>query len=184
MKLTVSLIAFLIACALPAHAQTQTKAQTQAQAQAQAQVSENTRKFIEKAGVSNLYEIESSELALKQAQDPEVREFAQRMVTDHSNVGKQLSDAINQAGLTVVIPENLDERHREKLDRLQQASGREFDRAYLDQQQQAHEKSIKLYSEYSENGDVPALRQYASTALPSLREHMRELESITQTGNN
>ena len=62
------------------------------------------------------------------------------------------------------------------LHRLEIASGRNFDREYLNQQVQAHE--MALHRNCAANGDTPALRQVASTAVPIVQAHYDRVRSM------
>ena len=51
-------------------------------------------------------------------------------------------------------------------------TGSEFDRAYDEMQQQAHEEAVALFSDYARNGDNPDVKAWAAKTLPHLREHL------------
>src|SRR5690349_13091189 len=48
------------------------------------------RSFVEKAAVGGKAEVELGQLALQKAQNDQVKQFAQRMVTDHSQANSEL----------------------------------------------------------------------------------------------
>src|SRR5688572_21221293 len=113
-----------------------------------------TEEFVTKASVSNLFEIESSKLALEKATDPKVKAVAQQMITDHTKAGENLKAAVQEAKLpSALIATALDDKHLEKMADLREETGEDFDEEYIDQQEDAHDKAVKLFKKYSEDGE-------------------------------
>ncbi len=59
-----------------------------------------TATFVAMAAAGNLFEIQSSELALRRSHSGAVREFANRMVTDHNAAAAKFKQAMADAKLT------------------------------------------------------------------------------------
>src|SRR3954452_3520773 len=100
--------ACLIATALvaaPALAQTTTAPASNPPAATAMKV--NATEFVNKAANSNMFEIQSSQLALTKTQDKRLRDFAQRMITDHTQAG----DKLKAAAQGQTIPTSLDQEH-------------------------------------------------------------------------
>lgn len=150
-----------------------------AAAQQQMQVT-TADQFVPMATISNMFEIQSSELALENGESDAVKEFAQQMVTDHTAASEQMMQVMQQAGLAVEMPQALDERHQQIIDQLSGASGAEFDAAYVDAQVQAHEEAVALFSGYAEGGDNAELQAFAETTLPTLQMHYEMIQQIDQ----
>jgi predicted outer membrane protein len=160
-------------------AQTGTPATTP-NAQSQPQPGSQTpskAEFVDKAASSNLFEIQSSQLALEKAQQNQVRQFAQRMVQDHTAAGDKLKAAAQ--GQTVPTP--LDQQHTQMLQTLRGASGAGFDRNYAQMQVTAHREAVSLFDRYAQSGDDQQLKQFASQTLPTLREHLQSIEQIQRS---
>jgi putative membrane protein len=126
--------------------------------------------YVEMAAASDLFEIQSSQLAQAQAQRPEVREFAQMLVQHHQQTTAQLTAAATAAG-TPPTPD-LMPMQQQMMDELRGASGANFDEVYLRQQVPAHEMALALHGNYARNGDTPALRAVASAAVPIVQQHL------------
>ncbi|WP_274423179.1 DUF4142 domain-containing protein [Chelativorans sp. YIM 93263] len=125
--------------------------------------------FVTMAAHSNMFEIESSRIALERAQDPDIRDFAQQMIDDHTTASEELTQAAEADGITD-IPQTLDERHQQLMERLQDASADIFDNRYLQMQITAHEEAIALFESFAtEEG---ALGDFAEATLPTLQEHL------------
>ncbi|MBI1402487.1 MAG: DUF4142 domain-containing protein [Porphyrobacter sp.] len=132
--------------------------------------------YVERAAISDMYEIEAGKLALDKAASPETRDFAQMMIDDHTATTRDLKDALGQMGDTaIVVPATLDNAHREMIDQLQAMEGEGFDRAYRDQQVTAHHKALALHQTYAERGDKPELQAFAKNAVPVIEKHLKAL---------
>ncbi|WP_347303212.1 DUF4142 domain-containing protein [Croceibacterium sp. TMG7-5b_MA50] len=130
------------------------------------------------AGASDLFEIQSSQLALEKSQNAGVREFAQMMIDHHRKTTEQVTTAAREAGMTPAAPQ-LTSMQRDNMTGLQAASGADFDRIYLEQQRQAHQMALALHQEYAQDGDTPQLQEVARTAVPIIQQHMEQAQALT-----
>ena len=131
----------------------------------------NATAYAEVAASSDMYEIQSSQMASSRATNPAMQSFAQMMITDHSNTSQQLMAAAQAAGLPPMTPRLLP-MHADMLSRLQGRSGADFDREYARQQLMAHQQALALHSNYAARGDTPALRAVAAGAVPVVTRHI------------
>ena len=134
--------------------------------------------YVEMAAASDLFEIQSSQLALSKAQRPEVRTFAQMLITHHTMTTQQLTAAASASGMTPPPP-TLMPMQVAMLERLQNASTADFDRVYVREQIPAHEMALALHQNYARNGDTPALRTVAGTAVPIIQQHLTEARRLS-----
>lgn len=137
---------------------------------------EDARTYAEMAAASDMFELESSRLALTRAQDPALRQFAQMMIDDHSRTSQQLMAAARTADIS--LTPSLMPMQRQMLDELQQANGQTFDRLYRTQQIQAHEMAVALHGNYARSGNNPALRGVAAAATPIVTQHLARIRTI------
>ncbi len=152
----------------------------------------DTQEFVTKASSSNMFEIESSKLALDRSNNAEVKQLASQIIADHEKAGNGLTTAISQSNAmsktdTKLQPRtSLLENHAEMLNKLKTADADDFDAAYLDAQESAHEEAISLFEDYSENGEVAAIKQFAKNTLPTLEKHEDHVERLDdkETGDN
>jgi putative membrane protein len=126
--------------------------------------------YVQMAAASDLFEIQSSNLARTRAQSPEVRQFAEMLVAHHTQMTAQLMAAASAAGVPVVP--TLMPMQARMMTQLQSTSGAGFDRVYMTQQVQAHEMALALHGNYARNGDTVALRTVASAATPIVQQHL------------
>jgi putative membrane protein len=99
--------------------------------QQSAALNPDDRSFLEKAAVGGKSEVELGQLALEKAQSEDVKQFGQRMVTDHSQANSQLMGLADKMSLT--LPTALDRENQSKKDRLAKLSGAKFDKEYMNE---------------------------------------------------
>ena len=134
--------------------------------------------FTTKVAIANMFEIETSKLALKQGTRADVRTFAQKMVDDHTKAGKAFKTVL-ATDTAVTAPAALDDDHQKKLDDLKaKAKGDDFDNAYISLQKDAHSDAVSLFDNYSKNGTDAALKQFATDTLPTLQGHKDMIDKM------
>lgn len=137
--------------------------------------------FAMRAALSDMYEIQSSQLALERSQNAQVREFAQRMVHEHQTMTNQMQAALAQAGVTVALPTGLDAAKMNMMQQLRDASAEDFDDRYIDQQTEAHENALNLFRDYAGNGDTPALQELANRGAPMIENHLQTVRALDRS---
>jgi putative membrane protein len=150
------------------------------EAAAAGQTAVGGQQYVELAGGSDLYEIESARLALEKAQRSEVRELAQMILNDHERSTRELTSAARQAQPALTVSPQMNTEQQANIQALRSANGAAFDQAWLDQQVQAHEKALTLVTGYAQSGDVPSLRQHAGSVAGPIQQHLtraRELQT-------
>ena len=141
--------------------------------------------FVQKASVANLFEIKTSELALQRAVNPEVKAFAQQMITDHTRAGADLKAALDTEQSKIGPATALDDTHHKMLEDLTAASPDAFDDKYIDIQTQAHDEALSIFKDYADGGKDGAVRQFAATTLPVLqahKDHVKMIDDATHSG--
>jgi putative membrane protein len=130
--------------------------------------------YVASASSIELFEIMSSELALKRARTRRVREFAQMVLEAHMGASMQLSLAGRRLDLLPVA--TLSPPHQAMFDRLQQAA--DFDALYRRQQLAVHRDAVRVHGNYASLGASPTLRPVAAAMLPVFQRYLRLLRYL------
>ena len=146
---------------------------------APAQTRVSTEDFVTKVAISDMMEIQSSQLALARQPDADTKPFAEQMVKDHQQTSKELKALVDSGKVKVALPSALDAEHQKKLEDLKGKSGKDFDRAYDQMQVQAHEDAVALFENYAASGDNPDLKSWAAMTLPHLKEHLAMAKKLS-----
>ena len=127
--------------------------------------------YVMAAGMSDLYEIISSQVALEKTQNPAVRKFADMLIMHHQKTTAATMKAAQKAGLNPPPPA-LDAGATASINELQTASAADFDRLYLGQQIPAHQAALDLHQSYASGGDKAPLKMSARSAVPIVKKHL------------
>jgi putative membrane protein len=158
---------FLGCWAVLAH-QENTPTQKQGARRASAPYSDEV--FLRNAAEGNMAEIKLGQLAEEKAAAPEVKNFAKRMVEDHTKALEELKQIAAQEGIN--LPTDISHKDAQTYDRLAKLSGPEFDRAYAQEMVKDHQKDISEFKRGEVAAQKPTLKQFAQHELPTLQSHL------------
>jgi putative membrane protein len=133
--------------------------------------------FMKEAAQGGMAEVELGQLAADKASSAEVKEFARRMVKDHSQANDQLKQIASQKGVT--LPTSLSAKDQATKNKLSKLSGDAFDQAYMSDMRKDHKADIAAFQKESATGKDPDLKQFASQTLPTLKDHLKQAESVS-----
>ena len=129
------------------------------------------------ASASDMFEIESSKLAVQKG-DEQTKAFAQQMITDHEKTSAELKAMLAGGKVNGTPVTALTEDHKEELDDLAKLSGVEFKEEYFDDQVDAHEDAVDLFKRYAEGGENSDLKAWAAKTLPALEHHYKMAQDL------
>jgi len=136
-----------------------------------------SKHFVTTAAADGLFEVEAGKLAAERATRPEVKTFANRMVTDHSAANEKLESLAKAQNITV--PKKLDAKHAAKLAELKAKNGAEFDNAYVAAMTKGHHKAVALFTAATSSPEVDAsLKDFAQQTLPTLHDHNSKVQQL------
>lgn len=134
--------------------------------------------FVQKAAASDMFEIQSSRLALKRSSNPDVKTFARMMIRDHTQSTAALKAAIAESGQSLELPAALPDDKQSALSDLSNAAPADFDKMFMDDQVSGHQAALDLMSRYANDGDVPALKAFAAKVGPVVEHHLNRAKAI------
>jgi putative membrane protein len=140
-------------------------------------VAPKTEDFIMEASASDVFEIESSKLALQKGNDA-TKAFAQQMVADHEKTTAELKALIVSGKVQGNPVTTLTEDFKEEVDELAKLEGDEFSDEYIDDQVEAHEDAVDLFKRYAEGGENADLKAWAAKTLPALEHHYKMAQDL------
>lgn len=137
----------------------------------------DTATFVGKVAGGNLFEIESSQIAIRKTRNGEVRAFAEKMVMDHTAAGAKFKAAVGEAKIEMP-PEKLDSRHQAIVRQLEATDASTIDKPYIDAQKEAHVETVALFEAYAGRGEDPRLKKFAQELLPTLEAHLEHVNRL------
>jgi putative membrane protein len=153
--------------------------QTQQTQEAQSEQLNSDQRFIVDAAQDGRSEVELGQLAASKASSPAVKRLAQKIVADHTKANQQLESlpSASQALQSATMPPE----KGSTTDRLSQLSGKEFDRAFVEQVVQDHENAINRFKEAAASAQDPTVKQFASQTLATLEQHLEMAKSLQKS---
>ncbi len=131
---------------------------------------------------ANTVDINAGKLAEKQARDKQVQGFGRQMVTDHTGVNKQATDLVNKLKLR---PEESDASKKLKEDgdtavnRLKKLKGKDFDKAYIDNEVTYHQAVIDMMDKtLVPDASNAELKDLLKKVRPSFVAHLDQAKTI------
>lgn len=140
--------------------------------------SRTTAPFVRNAAISDIYEIQSAELALNKATDEQTRAFAQQMIKDHTQTTNDIKSMVHSGKVDANPPAALDDKHQRKLDRLKAMEPAQFTQEYHREQVIAHQDAVAMFGQYAKDGDNATLKAWAARTLPTLKHHLEMAQNL------
>jgi len=135
------------------------------------------KEFALQAGRGGLAEVEIARVVVTRATRPEVRDFAQRLIDDHSRANQELENLANQKSIT--LPTTLDPAQQNLLDRMKTMGGAALDDTYLKEMIKDHEADSHLF-ERGQNAQDPDLKAFAQRTLPTIQQHLEMAKRLAE----
>jgi putative membrane protein len=130
------------------------------------------KEFMTKAAIGGMAEVSMGQMASAQGTDAGVKSFGNRMVTDHSKANDELKALATQKGMA--LPTDVDAEHKATADKMSKKTGKDFDKAYMADMVEDHEKDVKEFEKASKDAKDGDLKAWAAKTLPTLQDHLRQ----------
>lgn len=134
------------------------------------------------AVVANQIDIEYAAIAKEKSKDKEVLKFAETMSSDHKAVIAKAVELVTKLGVTPkenAVGKDLQAGAEKTKTMLKSKSGKEFDKAYIDNEVTYHKAVIAAVETVlipeSENAELKAL---LTSVVPALKAHLAHAEMV------
>lgn len=132
------------------------------------------QRFLEHATALNADQLQLTELALRQAIDQRVRDFALRMGAEQQRHHEELQQLTSERGTGRKV-------ERGGTAELQRETPPHFDAAFLGQMIDAQAEAMELFERAATQCEDPALRAFAVKALPAFQAHHAQAKQLRKT---
>jgi putative membrane protein len=134
------------------------------------------RKFIREFASDNMLEASLGKLAEQKAENPAVKQFGQRMDTDHNKIQNDWVNMATKNGLA--LKTGMGQHHRAKLVQLQKLSGKAFDKAYMTTSIRDHKDDIDYFQREGGAAHSSQVRDLVASTLPTLQDHFTQAKQV------
>lgn len=141
-------------------------------------VSNADAQFLKKTTEANLAEVELATLASTKAQNPEVKTYASKLLTDHQEAQTEVQALASKKNATV--PAELPAAKKALKERLSKLDGAAFDKAFIAEMVKDHKQAITEFERAAKSAD-PDVKAFAEKMLPALKDHLSQAQAIKIT---
>jgi putative membrane protein len=136
--------------------------------------------FVQKAAQGGIAEVQIAQLAQQKTASDQVKQFAQKMIDDHTPNNEQLVKLATAEGVTPPSEPNV--QQQKMAQHLESLSGQKFDHAYIRGQIHAHMVMLKLFQAEASGGQDARLKAFAEQTVPTIQEHLSMAQQLQKAG--
>jgi putative membrane protein len=134
--------------------------------------------FVREALEGGMAQVELGQLAAQKSSDPQIKQFGQKMVNDHTQLGDAMKKVAKQ--MDVNPPQKLSSKDKATVAKLSALNGDAFDKAYIKDMVKDHKQDEKAFKQEAMNTSNPALKNVASQGAQMIAGHLQMIEQIAQ----
>jgi putative membrane protein len=140
------------------------------------------RAFVTKALEGGETEVQLGQLAQQKSESADVKQFAQKMVSDHSQMADKWFKPVAQQ-LGVSEPKGPSKKDKKEIEKLQGLSGDDFDREYITMMVKDHRQDLKDFKDEAQAAQDPNVKQVAEQGSNIISQHLQLIEQIAKNHN-
>jgi predicted outer membrane protein len=130
-----------------------------------------SNEFLIEAMQDTMAEIQICEIALEKSPNHDVKVFAQKMIDEHGQMGRDMEKLATQKKLDV--PRDIRPEQEMTVDELSSLDGHNFEQRWIQYNIDVHERDIKVFSHYAGEEPDPEIRKMAEAGVKMLRHHLK-----------
>jgi putative membrane protein len=137
--------------------------------------------FVGKAMQGSLAEIQLGQLTLQKSNNAQVKEFAQRMIDDHTKLNEQMKPVAQQLG--VAVPDQISKGDRKTIAKLQALSGSAYDQAYIKDMVKDHKQDLNEFQMEASSGQDQTAKDAANQGSKVIAQHLQMAQQMAKDQN-
>lgn len=139
-------------------------------------LSAKDQEFVKKAAEGGMMEVTLGQLAVAKATSNDVKDFGNRMVSDHGKANDDLKQLASNKGVT--LPTQPAAEEEKTSNDLSKKSGTAFDKAYMSDMVKDHNKDVQEFKKAANEVQDPDLKSWVSKTLPVIEDHLKQAKQI------
>jgi len=139
------------------------------------------KNFVTTALRGGMAEVELGKLAAAKGTSNDVKQFGQKMVTDHTQMGENMKHVAQQVGAPQ--PSKMSPADMALETKLKALSGDAFDKAYIQAMVKDHEDDLGEFNKEISSGSSSVVTDAARDGAKIIQEHLDMIKKIAQTNN-
>jgi putative membrane protein len=139
------------------------------------------RMFVKNAMQGGVAEVQLGQLTLQKSSNEQVKQFAQRMITDHTKMNEQMKPVAQQLG--VQTPTDVSKKDKKTMAELQGLSGPAYDQAYIKDMVKDHKKDLSDFQTEASSGTDPNVKDAANQGSKVISQHLEMIQQLAKDQN-
>ncbi len=138
--------------------------------------------FVTKALEGGDAEVQLGQLALQKSQSNDVKQYAQKMVSEHSQMSdKWFKPVAKQLGASE--PKGPSKKDKKEIARLQGLSGADFDNEYIKMMLKDHKQDLKDFETEAQAAQDQNVKMVAEQGVKVITQHLQLAELLAKNHN-
>jgi putative membrane protein len=137
--------------------------------------------FIKKAMQGGLAQVQMGELTLKNSSNDQVKQFARKMIDDHTKLNEELRPIAQQLG--VDIPSDISKKDKSLIGKMQGLSGPAYDQAYIKEMAKEHTQDQKDFRMEVSNSQNVGVKNAALDGSKTISDHLQMVAQLAKDQN-
>jgi putative membrane protein len=137
--------------------------------------------FVRKAMQGGMAQVQLGQLTLQKTDNDQVKQFAQRMIDDHTRMNDQMKPVAQQLG--VDVPAQISKKDRATMAKLQALSGAAYDQAYIKDMVKDHKQDLSDFQMEASSGQDQTVKDAASQGSKVIAQHLQLAQQMAKNQN-
>ncbi len=134
--------------------------------------------FVKKAMQGSMAEVQLGQLTLQKSQNEQVKQFAQRMIDDHTKLNDQMKPVAQQLG--VDPPTQVSKKDKSAMAKLQGLSGSAYDQAYIKDMVKDHKQDLNEFQMEASSGQDQTVKDAANQGSKVIAQHLQMAQQLAK----
>lgn len=134
--------------------------------------------FLVDAKSNSIFLEQVAQLAVEKGYANVISKYANEIALDHAQLNQQIQQIAE--GNKVALPVTMSRTNQQKLDRLQNATQRDFDRIFLQTAERSYEDNIQMFKTVATSAYNDDIRAFAAKKLSMLRKNEERADELEE----
>jgi putative membrane protein len=139
------------------------------------------RMFVKSAMQGGMAEVQLGQLTLQKSNNDQVKQFAQRMIDDHTKLNEDMKPVAHQLG--VDVPDQVSKKDRNVINKLQGLSGAAYDQAYIKDMVKDHKGDLSEFQAEASSGQDQTVKDAAAQGSKVIAQHLQMAQQLAKDQN-
>jgi putative membrane protein len=138
--------------------------------------------FISKGLEGDQAEMQMGQLAEQKSQSNDVKQLAQKLVNDHTQMDEKWFKPLAQQ-MDVSLPKGPSKKDKKMAEKMEALSGNDFDSHWLTMMHKDHQKDLKEFQDEAKSAQNPNVKKVAEQGASVIAQHLQLIEQVAKNHN-